>query len=211
MEPVVPEYSETGLQPLAASAETGAAAAILGGLSQDSLPGAPATQRTQKRDRQWRVVVPQSAKRRLTVPEISSMAERPRPTFDRAWAVKGDDENDTAERFHDGSRRNQGTTSKEGTNPLDDWDAMLRGSSLSRCDNSENLMNVVKAFFHIRLPYTARHRQPQQRADQEASAGRYTSRPKRTEDILPSQRQGRSGHLRSNCHCKAASIGRVAS
>ena len=75
------------------------------------------------------------------------MAQRPRPNFDRAWAVQGDDENDAAESFHDGSQRNHGTKSKEGTNLLDDWDAMLRGSSLSRCTNSLDLMNFVKAFF----------------------------------------------------------------
>ena len=134
MEPVVPQYSETGLQPLAASAETGAAAAILGGVSQDSLPGAPETQRTPKRERKFRVVVPQSAKRRLTLPESIPMAERPRPIFDKAWAVKDpEDENDAGVSFHYGSQR---TKTKEGANLLDDWDVLLRASSLSRNTNS---------------------------------------------------------------------------
>ena len=34
-----------------------------------------------------------------------------------------------------------------GNDPLDDWDATLKGSSLSRCNDSTNLMNFVKAFF----------------------------------------------------------------
>ena len=149
---VSPAYSSNGLPPETVTVEPGAAGAILGG-SQDPIPEMAATPRRQQRMPQARRLKrrirfsgsPQSAKRGLTLPELVPMAERPRPIFDKAWAVKDpEDENDAGVSFHDGSQR---TKTKEGANLLDDWDALLRASSLSRNTNSGDLMDFVKAFF----------------------------------------------------------------
>ena len=83
---------------------------------------------------------PQSAKRSLTFTQSTPMAESPRPVFISAWAVKDhEDENEAGASFHDGSHR-----TKTNTNLLDDWDSLLRASSISR---SGELMDFVTAFF----------------------------------------------------------------
>ena len=71
---VSPAYSSNGLPPETVTVEPGAVGAILGG-SQDSIPEMAATP-TPNRERKYRVVVPQSAKRRLTLPESIPMAKR---------------------------------------------------------------------------------------------------------------------------------------
>ena len=77
----------------------------------------------------------QSAKRKQT-----PTAQSPRPPFNRTWAVKDhDDENEVGASLHDGSHR-----AKASTNLLDDWDSLLKASSISR---SAELMDFVKAFF----------------------------------------------------------------
>ena len=130
-------YSESGLQSEAASVVPDTVAIILGGVSQESLPETSVTPKGAPPKRQWMArssmgAGPPSAKRRIFLPQSIPISERPRPDFDRAWAVKGDSENDTAESFHlVGSKGNHGTKSKEGNDPLDDWDAMLKGSCLS--------------------------------------------------------------------------------
>ena len=129
---VSPAYSSNGLPPETVTVEPGAVGAILGG-PQDSIPEMAATPRQQRMPQaQWlkrRIRFsgsPQSAKRSLTIPELSPMTERPRPIFDKAWAVKDpEDKNDAGVNFHDGSQR---TKTKEGANLLDDWDALLRAS-----------------------------------------------------------------------------------
>ena len=89
------------------SVEPDTVASILSGVSQDSLFETPAIPKGAplERKRQWMSkssvgAGPPSAKRRIILPQSIPMAERPRPDFDRAWAMKGDSENDTAESFH---------------------------------------------------------------------------------------------------------------
>ena len=69
----------------------------------------------------------QSAKRKQT-----PTAQSPRPPFNRTWAVNNhDDENEVGASLQDGSHR-----AKASTNLLDDWDSLLKASSISHVQQS---------------------------------------------------------------------------
>ena len=93
-----------------------------------------------------------SGKHKVTLPAKTQMSKRPRPEFDPKWAVRGDGEDDFAEELHiEGKKLNFGENwkrqSKDSKDHLDDWDTMLRGSSLAHSADPTTLMNSVKAFF----------------------------------------------------------------
>ena len=99
---------------------------IVGGLTQDQLPEFDATPKGASPKRQRMAgssmeAAPTSIKHRFTTPQSASMAERPRPIFDQAWAVKDlDDENEAGLDFHFVGSKSNHTKSKEGNNILDD-------------------------------------------------------------------------------------------
>ena len=137
------DYSASGMPPEDVPAEPSVVSAILSG--PESLPEMAATPKLLR----WlkrRIKFsgrPQSAKRSLIFSQSTPTAQSPRPAFISAWAVKDhEDENEAGASFHDGSHR-----TKTNTNLLDDWDSLLRASSLSRNTNSGELMDFVKAFF----------------------------------------------------------------
>ena len=147
----------SGLLPETVAVAPSTVLSIVGGLTQDQMPEFGETPKTAspKRPRMARSSAedaPTSIKHRS---QSASNAERPRPTFDQAWAVKDlEDENEAGVGFHFVGITNNHTKSKEGKVLLDDWDAMLKGSCFSRCNN---LMNFVKAFF---LTKVSLHRAP---------------------------------------------------
>ena len=146
---------------------------------------------------------PTSIKHRFTTPQSASMAERPRPIFDQAWAVKDlDDENEAGLDFHLVGSKNNHTKSKEGKDLLDDWDAMLKGSCFSRCNNSTNLMNFVKAFFLTSGFPTPRAIVYFNRADPDDYAECCRPRLQQSNNLLPSHHQRGGGNLRGNPHCE---------
>ena len=108
-------FSASGFQPVAEAVLPSTVLSIVGGLTQDQLPEFDATPKGASSKRQRMAgssveAAPTSIKHRS---QSASMAERPRPIFDQAWAVKDlDDENETGLDFHSVGSKHNHTKSK---------------------------------------------------------------------------------------------------